>query len=53
MYCKNIWIWLNHTKGQFKRSQRSNLAPFLQGQVSQKLSDNLSLCIQEASQGGY
>ena len=23
-----IWIWLNHSKGHFKRSERSNLAPF-------------------------
>ena len=23
-----IWIWLNHPKGHFKRSERSNLAPF-------------------------
>ena len=26
-----IWIWLNHPKGHFERSQRSNLAPFLLG----------------------
>ena len=24
-----IWIWLNHPKGHFERSERSNLAPFL------------------------
>ena len=23
-----IWIWLNHPKGHFERSERSNLAPF-------------------------
>ena len=23
-----IWIWLNNSKGHFKRSERSNLAPF-------------------------
>ena len=23
-----IWIWLNHPKGHFKRSERSNLAPW-------------------------
>ena len=26
-----IWIWLNHPKGHFERSERSNLAPFLLG----------------------
>ena len=26
-----IWIWLNHPKCHFKRSERSNLAPFLLG----------------------
>ena len=26
-----IWIWLNHSKGHFERSERSNLAPFLLG----------------------
>ena len=26
-----IWICLNHSKGHFKRSERSNLAPFLLG----------------------
>ena len=26
-----IWIWLNHPKGHFKRSERSNLARFLLG----------------------
>ena len=37
-----IWIWLNHPKCHFKRSERSNLAPFFTWrQLSQKLFDNL------------
>ena len=36
-----IWILLNHPKGNFNRSEKSNLAPFLLGrQFSQKLFDN-------------
>ena len=36
-----IWIWLNHPKGHFEMSERSNLAPFLLGgKFSQKLFDN-------------
>ena len=53
MYCK-IWIWLNHPKGHFKRSERSNLAPFLLGgNFLKNCLIIFSLFMQEASQGGY
>ena len=49
-----IWIWLNHPKGHFERSERSNLAPFLLGgNFLKNCSITFSLFMQEASQGGY
>ena len=49
-----IWIWLNHPKGHFERSERSNLAPFLLGgNFLKNCLITFSLFMQEASQGGY
>ena len=49
-----IWIWLNHPKGHFERSERSNLAPFLLGgNFLKNCLITFSLVMQEASQGGY
>ena len=49
-----IWIWLNHPKGHFERSERSNLAPFLLGgNFLKNWLITFSLFMQEASQGGY
>ena len=49
-----IWIWLNHPKGHFKRSERSNLAPFLLGgNFLKNCLITFSLFMHEASQGGY
>ena len=49
-----IWIWLNHPKGHFKRSERSNLAPFLLGgNFLKNCLITFSLFMQEAFQGGY
>ena len=49
-----IWIWLNHPKGHFERSERSNLAPFLLGgNFLKNCLITFSLLMQEASQGGY
>ena len=48
-----IWIWLNHPKGHFERSERSNLAPFLLGgNFLKNCLITFSLFMQEASQGG-
>ena len=47
-----IWIWLNHPKGHFKRSERSNLAPFLLGGNFLKNGlKTFSPFMQEASKG--
>ena len=49
-----IWIWLNHPKGHFERSERSNLAPFLlRSNFLKNCLITFSLFMQEASQGGY
>ena len=49
-----IWIWLNHPKGHFERSERSNLAPFLLGgNFLKNCLITFSLFMQEAFQGGY
>ena len=49
-----IWIWLNHPKGHFERSERSNLAPFLLGgNFLKNCLITFSLFMQEASQAGY
>ena len=49
-----IWIWLNHPKCHFERSERSNLAPFLLGgNFLKHCWITFSLFMQEASQGGY
>ena len=49
-----IWIWLNHPKGNFDWSERSNLAPFLLGgNFLKNCLITFSLFMQEASQGGY
>ena len=46
-----IWIWLNHPKGHF---ERSNLAPvLLGGNFLKNCLITFSLFMQEASQGGY
>ena len=48
-----IWIWFNHPKGHFVRSERSNLAPFLLGgNYLKNCLITFSLFMQEASQGG-
>ena len=52
-----ILIWLNHPKGHFERSERSersNLAPFLLGgNFLKNCWITFSLFMQEASQGEY
>ena len=54
MHTVKIWIWLNHPKGHFERSERSNLAPFLLGgNFLKNCLITFSLFMQEASQGGY
>ena len=49
-----LWIWLNHSNGYFKRSERSNLAPFLLGgNFLKNCSITFSLFMQDVSQGEY
>ena len=48
-----IWIWLNHAKGLFQRSERSNLVHFpLRGNFLKNCLITFSLFCHEASQGG-
>ena len=51
---QKIGIWLNHPKGHFERSERSNLALFLLGgNFLKNCLLTFSLFMHEASQGGY